>query len=51
VFLTRRGWQVFETQWEALRALEDEWSAVLGARKFEDLKSTLRQLSSDGVDS
>jgi DNA-binding MarR family transcriptional regulator len=48
VFLTRRGWQVFETQWEALRTMEDEWSAILGARKFDDLKNTLRRLSSDG---
>jgi DNA-binding MarR family transcriptional regulator len=49
VFLTRRGWQVFETQWEALQALEDEWSTRLGARKFEALKNTLRQLSSSGA--
>jgi len=47
VLLTRRGWQVFETQWEELQAREDEWSTILGARKFEDLKDTLRQLSSD----
>ena len=46
VFLTRRGWQVFETQWEALRTLEDEWSATLGVRKFDDFVDALRQLSS-----
>ena len=46
VFLTRRGWQVFEIQWDALRALEGEWSTILGARKFEELKNMLRQLSS-----
>src|SRR5262249_48781882 len=48
VFLTRRGWRVFETQWEELRALETEWSATLGARRFQDLKSALRQLCSSG---
>src|SRR5262245_42854731 len=47
-FLTRRGWQVFETQWEVLQALDEELSKIPGAKKFEDLKNTLRQLSSDG---
>ena len=50
VFLTRRGWQIFETHWEALRALEDEWSAILGAREFEDFVDALRRLSSSGSD-
>jgi DNA-binding MarR family transcriptional regulator len=45
VFLTRRGWQVFETHWEALRRLEDEWSDTLGTRKFRDLMDALRQLA------
>jgi DNA-binding MarR family transcriptional regulator len=46
VFLTRRGWQVFETQWETLQAIEHEWSATLGAKRFDELMETLRQLSS-----
>ncbi len=50
VFLTRRGWQILETHREALRALEDEWSAILGAREFEDFVDALRRLSSPGSD-
>jgi DNA-binding MarR family transcriptional regulator len=46
VFLTRRGWQVFETQWETLQTIENEWSAILGAKRFDELMDALRQLSS-----
>lgn len=46
VFLTRRGWQVFETQWATLQQLEAEWAAILGKKRFNEFMSALRQLSS-----
>ena len=44
VYLTRRGWRFFETQWTAMRQLEDEWAAAIGKRQFEDFLNTLRRL-------
>jgi DNA-binding MarR family transcriptional regulator len=49
VFLTRRGWLLYETQWEALRKLEDEWSQTLGVRRFAAVKEALRQLASPAL--
>jgi DNA-binding MarR family transcriptional regulator len=46
VFLTRRGWKVFETQWETMYNLENEWSAIIGVKKFDEMMDALRQLSS-----
>jgi DNA-binding MarR family transcriptional regulator len=46
VYLTRRGWQVFEAVWGAMQRLEAEWIAVLGKRKFDELRATLLELSS-----
>jgi DNA-binding MarR family transcriptional regulator len=46
VFLTRRGWRFFETQWAAMKQLEDEWSAIIGRKPFNEFLGTLRRLSS-----
>ena len=46
VYLTRRGWRFFETQWAAMKQLEDEWSAVIGGKRFDEFLRTLRRLSS-----
>jgi len=44
VFLTRRGWQVFETQWASMQQLEAEWAAIVGQSRFDEFTRTLRQL-------
>jgi DNA-binding MarR family transcriptional regulator len=49
VYLTRRGWEVYETQWESMQKLEAEWSAIVGRKKFEDFMDVLRKLSSLNV--
>ena len=46
VYLTQRGWEVYETQWDAMQKLEDEWSAIVGRKKFKDFIEVLRLLSS-----
>ena len=46
VFLTRRGWQVFETVWGTMQQLEAEWMAILGKKRFDEFRSTLQELSS-----
>ena len=46
VYLTRKGWQVFETQWASMQQLEREWAAVIGQKRFDDFLGTLRQLAS-----
>jgi DNA-binding MarR family transcriptional regulator len=48
VFLTRRGWRVFETQWAAMQGLEEEWAAVIGKRRFDEFMSVLMELSELG---
>jgi DNA-binding MarR family transcriptional regulator len=45
VYLTRRGWDVFETQWAAMQDLEREWAIVLGKKRFNELLSSLRELA------
>ncbi len=45
IYLTRRGWRFFETQWAAMKQLEDEWTAIIGKRRFEEFLDTLRRLS------
>jgi len=45
IYLTKRGWDVFETQWAAMRQLEDEWSKRVGRKDFEVFLSVLRELS------
>src|SRR5215831_1350712 len=45
IYLTKRGWEVFETQWAAMRQLEEEWSKRVGQKRFEDFLSVLRELS------
>jgi DNA-binding MarR family transcriptional regulator len=45
VYLTRRGWQVFEAIWTAQRQLQKEWAAKLGKKRFDEFMATLRQLS------
>jgi DNA-binding MarR family transcriptional regulator len=50
VYLTRRGWKFFETQWVAMKQLEDEWSVVFGKKAFDEFLQILRHLSSLEVD-
>ena len=45
VFLTKKGWAVFEIQWQALRDLEDEWAAKIGKKRFADFLAVLEKLS------
>jgi hypothetical protein len=45
VYLTRRGWQVFETIWTAQLQLEAEWAALLGDKRFDVFMNVLRQLA------
>jgi DNA-binding MarR family transcriptional regulator len=45
IHLTRRGWRFFETQWAAMKQLEDEWAAVIGKKRFDEFLDTLRRLS------
>jgi DNA-binding MarR family transcriptional regulator len=45
VYLTRRGWQVFEAIWTAQKQLEKEWAAELGKKRFDEFMRALRQLS------
>ena len=45
VYLTRRGWEVFEIQWEAMQELEAEWAAQVGQKRFDDFMEVLRELS------
>jgi DNA-binding MarR family transcriptional regulator len=45
VYLTRRGWLVFDAIWTAQRQIEKEWAALLGKRRFDEFMSALRQLS------
>jgi DNA-binding MarR family transcriptional regulator len=43
--LTRRGWRFFETQWAAMKQLEDEWAGIVGKKRFKEFLGTLRLLS------
>jgi len=45
VYLTRRGWLVFETIWTAQQQLELEWEQFLGKKRFNEFMSALRQIS------
>jgi DNA-binding MarR family transcriptional regulator len=45
VVLTKRGQDLVAAMKEALEAIEAEWSARLGARRFEALKQALRDLN------
>jgi DNA-binding MarR family transcriptional regulator len=45
VYMTRRGWLVFDAIWTAQRQVEEEWAALLGKRRFDEFMSVLRQLS------
>jgi DNA-binding MarR family transcriptional regulator len=45
VYLTCRGWQVFESIWTAQKQLQKEWAAILGKKRFAEFMNTLRQLS------
>jgi DNA-binding MarR family transcriptional regulator len=45
VFLTGRGWKVFEAIWTAQVQLQEEWTAILGKKRFDELIISLRQLS------
>ncbi len=48
VYLTRRGWLVFDAIWTAQRQLEDEWRTQLGRARFDQFMGTLRQISMTG---
>ena len=45
VRLTGRGWEALAVIRRSVTALEKEWSERLGARRFEALRETLRELS------
>ena len=45
VYLTPRGWRVFETQWEAMQKLEDEWVVKIGRKRFAVFMDVLRQIA------
>src|SRR5437660_980017 len=45
VYLTPRGWLVFETIYTAQQQLELEWATFLGKKRFSEFKSALRQIS------
>ena len=45
IYLTRRGWTVFETQWMAMRQLEDEWASLIGKKRFEQFMQVLGELA------
>lgn len=49
IYLTRRGWRFFETQWAAMKRLEKEWAATIGKKEFEEFLNTLRRLSALGA--
>ena len=46
VYLTPRGWKLFETQGAAMQQLEDEWAAMIGQEEFDRFLNVLRRLSS-----
>lgn len=46
IYLTKRGWEVFDTQWAAMSQLEEEWAKRVGKKRFDDFLSVLRELSS-----
>jgi DNA-binding MarR family transcriptional regulator len=45
VYLTRRGWMVFETIWATQLQLQTEWAAKLGEKRFGEFMNMLRQLA------
>jgi DNA-binding MarR family transcriptional regulator len=45
VRLAERGWRTIPAIRGCVAAIEREWAAHLGARRFESLKDTLRELS------
>jgi DNA-binding MarR family transcriptional regulator len=45
VYLTRRGWMVFETIWATQLQLQTEWAATLGEKRFGQFMNMLRQLA------
>jgi|SRR5947209_1121926 len=46
VFLTRRGWQICETQWTVMQDVEAELLATLGPKRFDEFMNAIRHLSS-----
>jgi DNA-binding MarR family transcriptional regulator len=48
VYLTDRGWRVGETIFGCLQAIETEWADKVGASRFDDFMSVLRELSATG---
>jgi DNA-binding MarR family transcriptional regulator len=46
VFLSRRGWEICETQWTVMQDIETELSAALGRKAFGEFMKALRHLSS-----
>ena len=51
VHLTARGWRVAALQRETVRALEAEWSARVGAKRFATFEAVLRELTDERPDS
>lgn len=45
VRLTERGWDVIAVIRATVEEVEREWSQLLGARRFDELRGTLKELS------
>jgi DNA-binding MarR family transcriptional regulator len=45
VYLTRRGWVVFETIWTTQLQLQADWAAQLGEKRFGEFMNMLRELA------
>jgi DNA-binding MarR family transcriptional regulator len=45
VYLTDRGWLVFDAIWTAQQQLEQQWAALLGRARFDEFLRVLRELS------
>jgi DNA-binding MarR family transcriptional regulator len=45
VFLTPRGWQVAETIWATMRALEAEWAKAMGRARYQEFRAALVDLA------
>ena len=47
IYLTDRGWQVGQTVFACLRAVEADWSARIGEERFGAFMEVLRQLATE----
>ena len=47
VYLTKRGWQVADVIYEALREVQEEWAQDIGPEQFENFMNVLRHFALD----